>query len=176
MRNELLELSLRQTLSAEEQARAQAILDQNPVLRQAWEQDRQLSQLLERLPNRPISSNFTALVLQAVEQSKPIEARWALSRLVIPLIHWRWLRPAAVATIVICASSAGYHHHLRQTRWEMARSLVAVSALAEIAHPNLVKDFDLLEQFSGGRFESSRHLVSAEANPVDMALLADLQP
>src|SRR6266566_6235520 len=66
--NQLLDTARRRKLTGEEEARVQACLARDPQARAVWEEELALSQLLNRLPDAPLASNFTAQVLQAVER------------------------------------------------------------------------------------------------------------
>ena len=64
---ELMRLSWKRKLTPEEESRLEAWLAANPKARTEWNEDRALGRALHSLPDVPISSNFTARVLQAVE-------------------------------------------------------------------------------------------------------------
>jgi hypothetical protein len=166
--DELLDLSRRQVLSAAQKSRLQMILVKHPELKETWEQDNLLNLTLHHLPDCPLSSNFTALVLQAVTQPQSAKRRTRAAGW-LQFICWDWMRPAAATMIIMGVGLAGYNYHRQQSRWEMARSLVAIASLTELASPNLVKDFDLIQRLNQGGAGL------AEGNPIDVALLADLQ-
>src|SRR5438094_9575636 len=67
--NQLLDTALRRKLTAEEEAQVQACLARDPQAKAVWEEEMALSQMLNRLPDAPLSSNFTAQVLEAVERN-----------------------------------------------------------------------------------------------------------
>src|SRR5262245_66668141 len=64
---ELLEASWRRKLTPEEETRLQHYLAAHPEAQAEWEDEMALSFHLRQLPDAPLSSNFTARVLEAVE-------------------------------------------------------------------------------------------------------------
>src|SRR5262245_19120401 len=65
--NELLEASWRRKLTAEEEAQLRAWLVAHPEAQADWDEEALLTQQLERLPNAPLASNFTAQVMGKLE-------------------------------------------------------------------------------------------------------------
>ncbi len=63
----LLEASWQRPLTPEEEAELQPYLAAHPEAQAEWDEDILLTQQLRQLPAAPLSSNFTALVLQAVK-------------------------------------------------------------------------------------------------------------
>src|SRR5207249_11019761 len=68
--NLLLENATRRELSAVEEARLHAHLASDPSAKAVWEEEMALSQLLHRLPDAPLATNFAAQVLEAVEREE----------------------------------------------------------------------------------------------------------
>src|SRR5437867_10645652 len=94
--NRLLDIAQRRPLTPAEEVRVREYTLERPEARNLWEEEAALNHVLSRLPQAPLSSNFTAQVLHAVgrEQDGALTsatvAGW--SRL------WRW-RPLAAATV-----------------------------------------------------------------------------
>src|SRR6266436_5449915 len=65
--SKLLETSWRRPLTPEEEARLHAYFAEHPEARSQWEEEAILSRQLSQLPDAPLSSNFTALVMQAMD-------------------------------------------------------------------------------------------------------------
>ena len=84
----------------------------------------ELRELLSRLPDAPVPSNFTARVMQAVELEESQAARWR---------GWRWnwhalLPRAAVAAAVVVAAGFTFHQHeIYNRRAEIAKNVVLVA-------------------------------------------------
>ena len=122
--------------------------------------DRQLDALLRALPDRPVPSNFTARVLQAVdhEASRPAApAWWEMFRHPLQL-----LPRVAVTGLALYLGLFGYEHHALAERRAYARSVEAVTQVASLPSPDALKDFDAI-----------RHLNATPA--ADHDLLALLQ-
>src|SRR5688572_31432605 len=101
---ELVETSWRRKLTSEEEAELRAYLAAHPELQEEWEDEVFLTQRLDRLPNAPLASNFTAQVLQKLDLDVAREERatrrpWQMS-------GWgrRWLPRYASAGLVILRS------------------------------------------------------------------------
>ena len=103
----------------------------------------ELRELLSRLTDAPVSSNFTARVMQAVELEELQAARtrgW----------HWNWHsllpRAAATATVVIAAGFAFYQHEIYNGRVEIAQNFVLVAnALPSV---DALQNFDAIQRMS----------------------------
>jgi len=103
----------------------------------------ELRELLSRLADAPVSSNFTARVMQAVELEELQAARtrgW----------HWNWHsllpRAAATATVVIAAGFAFYQHEIYNGRVEIAKNFVLVAnALPSV---DALQNFDAIQRMS----------------------------
>ncbi len=104
----------------------------------------ELRELLSRLPDAPVASNFTARVMQAVALEESRRARrWNF----IP--NWRAFLPrAAVATAVILfAGLTLQHHELAARRATFAKNAALV---AETPMPSVdaLKNFDAIRRMS----------------------------
>ena len=119
--NQLLDTALRRKLSAEEQAQVQVCLARDPQAKAVWEAEMALSQLLNQLPDAPLSSNFTAQVLQAVERDLRRHRRDP------KLLRWFGPgRPAqqwAAACLVVVLAGLGYWRFESVRREKMALAL-----------------------------------------------------
>ncbi len=153
--NKLREASWRRPLTASEEAELRAWLAAHPEAQAEWESDAALNDLLSRVPNAPVPTNFTTRVLQAVERdaaAAPQPTRWTWP--------WRaWLPKAALAAIAL--TLAGFYYQQRQSaeRVDLVRNAAAVSQFAAFSDPTVLKDFDTICRLS-------------EASPADPDLLA----
>jgi anti-sigma factor RsiW len=135
--DDLFRLSLQPELSPEEESKLEAWLDAHPDACAAWEQDRALGRALQSLPDAPMSSNFTARVMQELDLAEAREERksggW---RLLWPRLGWA---AAALALTVF---------GVQQFRNAQRAQLVADAALVskDIARlPDAFRDFDVVE-------------------------------
>ena len=109
--------------------------------------DARLDKLLRGLPDKSVSSNFTARVMQAVERemSTPAQARagsWA---------GWlRFIPRAAVAMVVVTFSSFAWHQHRVHQRTSMAQSVATVSRTVAkvdpLTDPGVFANFDAINR------------------------------
>jgi anti-sigma factor RsiW len=140
----LIEESWHRPLTADEASRLDAWLAANPAVRTDWETDAALTRELQRLPNAPMASNFTAQVMVSVER----ELREAARR-PSPLERFsRWLRrPAsrlAWAVLLIAAGLFGYQQHRANVREEMAKGLSLLASMATLSDPAVFEDFEAI--------------------------------
>ena len=142
----LLAESWRRALTPEETARLQAFLTSQPERAEEWADEVALNEALDRLPQAPVSSNFTALVMQAVERDSAREpAAFNQGR------TWlgRWLRrPAsglAWAALLMLTLWLGFQQFHTQPKTEQARNL-AVILQAVAPEPGVFEDFDAIQR------------------------------
>ncbi len=108
-----------------------------------------LEQLLEQLPAAPpVSTNFTAQVLAAVERARPPPKVRARRR------DWRfwvlgsgWLPRAAAAALALALGLVSWHAVKVHARRAMAQSVVQLSPLVA-SHPDLLRNFDAIHRLS----------------------------
>jgi hypothetical protein len=103
---------------------------------------RQVRGLLTRLPDVPVSSNFTARVMQAIELDAMRESRWRLFGW-----HWRAILPrtAAATVIVGLASFTIYQHEIYLQQVALARS-AALVASQPMPSVDALKNFDAIQR------------------------------
>jgi len=103
---------------------------------------RQLRELLSRLPDAPLASNFTARVLRAIEAEEMRRSRWGV-------LTWNWR--VFFPRVTVTAAAAGiavvalYQHQLGIQRQNLVRSVVVV---ASQPMPSLeaLKNFDAIQR------------------------------
>lgn len=135
------EINWRRPLSDAEQAELRAVLAKNPGALADLEMETELTRALAKLPNAPVSSNFTARVLQAVE----LEAKRGACHPENSFLAWLrlgWLPKFAFATLLVCAGLAGYQRHTIVARARLANEVAAVSAAS--AAVSIPEDFEAI--------------------------------
>jgi len=140
----LLEKRWRHPLTAAEEAGVRAWLARHPESIADWDLERQLSETLEKLPDVPVPSNFTARVLQAIERGEadprhsPRRPRWWV-RILLPRMAM------AVAALGIVGV---YHEHTTATakRAELVQGVKVVTAVSSLPSPEILQDFDTIRQ------------------------------
>jgi len=144
----LREEQWRRKLTEAEETELRAYFAAHPEAQEDWESDAELNQLLEHLHQAPpVSSNFTALVLQAVERDSAAAER-ASGRSVLQYFH-RWLPRAAVASLVLGVGVIAYEHHEVNVRAEMARNAARITEIVSASsNPELLQDFEAIRRLS----------------------------
>ena len=144
--DQLLQTALERELTAEELAQLDDFLAQNQAERFEIEA---VDQLLAKLPDVTVSSNFTHRVMDAarreVQLAPALGQALGLSwwqRLLSP--QHRIMRLGSAAAVVLLVSVLSYQFHLSQDRAKMAESLQTVATIAEIAS-ELLADFDAID-------------------------------
>jgi anti-sigma factor RsiW len=105
----------------------------------------ELRELLSRLPDAPVPSNFTARVMRAVEHEELQAARtrgW----------HWRWHsllpRVAVAAVAVVMAGLAVQQHEVNAHRERLARNVALVANAQPLPSVEALKNFDAIQRMS----------------------------
>lgn len=161
---ELMEAGWRRRLTATEQAQLHTELAEHPELRAAAEDEAGLSHLLERLPDAPVASNFTALVLQAARRDS---ARPAPRPFLAELWSRLFPRPAAGATwlaLMLCLGWLAVQQTQSNSRRQRATELVTISGAAALSDPGLLQDFDAIRRLPQPEDEELFALLSTVPN------------
>jgi anti-sigma factor RsiW len=139
----LRELSWQRKLTEAEEAELRTWLAAHPDAQADWEAEAGLNAALERLPDVPVPSNFTARVLQAVEREAAVQRRrsaWTWGGR-----PWlRWLPKAAFAAVILGAGLVSYHQFQAARFAAYARSVAAVSEVSSLPSPEILQDFDTI--------------------------------
>lgn len=147
--NDLIKRALRGKLTEAEKRQFDHRLAADPAFRDLFEQEQSLDRALDRLPNIPVSTNFTTLVLQSVRSETrpavPTKSRWPF-----PLPY---LRLAAGLVVVAVGGLYSVNEYRKSEQREMVRSVASftgvASAIASEESPNLVfQDFDAIKRYS----------------------------
>jgi anti-sigma factor RsiW len=157
--NELELEALRRPLKADEETALQAYLAAHPEAQADWQTDLALNHVLRRLFDAPLSSNFTAQLLQAVEREERIAARRPPRTRWLRVWSWRWPAQAALAGVVACACLLSYAQYRSVARVRLAESVEAIYGVASLPS-------DVLENVDA---------ISQAPPEVDVKLLAALQ-
>jgi anti-sigma factor RsiW len=159
--NPLMEKSWRRKLTPAEAAELQAWLADHPEARADCEAELRLTEAMNRLPDAPVPSNFTACVLQAVERESGAESRSRTP-------HWKWslrllLPRAAMAAVVLGAGFLSYRQHsIVEHRTELAQRVKVVAALPnpEILQPEILQNFDTIQKMGPAAAGPDRVLIA----------------
>lgn len=144
---QLRETAWRRALTDDEEARRQAHLAARPEAEADWEADAALTQLLGQVPDVPVPSNFTALVLQALERDEAAARPASLAARLGDLLR-RFGPRLAWASVVLAVAWLGYHQHRIHTRDQMAQGLLRFTEAAGLKDPAVFKDFEAILRLS----------------------------
>jgi hypothetical protein len=139
------ELSWRRRLTPVEEAELGVWLRSHPEAQAQWEAEAGLTEALRRLPDAPVSSNFTARVLAAAEREENGAAARARGQARLWPGWAGWLtRKLAFGAVVVTAGVLSYHHFQASHRAELVRSVKTLSEVASM--PDILQDFDAIQR------------------------------
>ena len=161
---ELLEASWRRKLTPEEETRLQHYLAAHPEAQAEWEDEMALSFHLRQLPDAPLSSNFTARVLEAVElEQRRQERALPISRLVC-CRDWmkRYLAQVAATALLFVLLAAGFQQYRTYTRKQVAESVGQFYSVTTVfPRPEVFEDFEVIHQLGQVQPVSDEELLAA---------------
>ncbi|MDB6027729.1 MAG: hypothetical protein JWM68_3952 [Verrucomicrobiales bacterium] len=156
----LKERSWQRKLTPQEEAELNAFLAAHPEAEIDWTEETALTECLDQLPDAPVSSNFTAQVLQAIELDEKRISRvqkrgWTAWR-----AGFKWVFRSAIAGSVACvALLISYQHQLSQ-RFEMAQNLGHVVS-ATNSKMEWLPDFEAINRMSRVQSPADEELLAA---------------
>jgi anti-sigma factor RsiW len=140
----LRESSWRRKLTDAELAELRAQFAADPAARADWEMESALQSALDRLPDAPVPSNFTARVLQAVEREAARPRGWAW--------NWNWhalLPRLALATAVVMLGGLALHQHaVRSQRIALVKTVARATVGQPVPSPEALENFDAIRRMS----------------------------
>lgn len=143
----LREIAWRRPLTDAEQAELREWLAAHPEHQPDAEVEAALTQVLAKLPDAPMPSNFTSRVLQTIEREERTFQR------VEPQSSpgwWRSLIPRlAIATVVITISGVSYRHYQNVKQAELvdaAEEFVTVAGTGPLSDPTVLEDFEVIRR------------------------------
>jgi anti-sigma factor RsiW len=160
---DLILRALRDELTEEDRATFEQLLSRDPAFRADWASERALDRAISTLPNAPLSSNFTARVLQLASLPEAPAAP-ARARVRWPILRWT----GAMAAILVLALTAARHQHTTAQR-QLAENVNIFREVASVISPELPPT----EVFAN--FDSIQRLSIPAESEMDMELLLALQ-
>ena len=139
------ESSWRRKLTDAEAAQLRAWLATHPGAQADWEAEASLNEVLDRLPDAPVASNFTARVLQAIERETAASSR---SHKPSGWQSWRWLPRMAVAAVVVGAGLFSRYEFLLAQRTKLVQSVKVVANVSLLPSPAILQDFDAIQRLT----------------------------
>jgi hypothetical protein len=162
---QIREAARRRGLTAAEAGELREHLSRHPGERESWQEELALTSLLQGMPDAPLSSNFTARVLQEIELPAPREASFSFSAW---LDLRRWLPRLSAATLVVALSLSGWSWHRNMERADLAASLSDLSreidgslTAARIPPVEVLQDFDVIGKLGPVRGLADEELLDA---------------
>jgi hypothetical protein len=101
-----------------------------------------LDNMLNRLPNTPVPSNFTAHVLNAIELEEKAGARASVW-------NWRWIFPRlAVATAVLIFAGRSIQRYETRVQHQLLAKNLATLARAQAPSVDALENLDAIQRMS----------------------------
>jgi hypothetical protein len=156
--NGLADAVRRGKLTTGKEAQLHIYLATHPEERASWDDELSLNHLLGQVPDAPISSNFTARVLELAAQdnlrsSSPQPRFWRW------LVAGHWAPKLATMAAAVCLSLLGYHQHQLTTRKEVARTLATMAVTGNSLE--LLENFDAIQRLTQVPRNVDRDLIAA---------------
>lgn len=125
---------------------AMAVLKWKDTMKNETQEMREMRQLLSRLPDAPVSSNFTARVMQAVELEETRGSRgWNF-------LAWNWhalLPRFAVLTAILLFAGVAFHQYQTETqRAAIAQSIKRIASVKQLPSVDALQNFDAIQRMS----------------------------
>jgi hypothetical protein len=102
---------------------------------------------LDRLPPAPVSSNFTALVLQAVQRA-PARPAWRRRFDPASWLPAGWVPRVALGATMVCLSLLTVREYQTIQRQRMARDLASVGSLASLEPVDWLQNFQTIKNLN----------------------------
>ena len=158
---QLREASWRRRLTQTEDASLQHYLSNHPEAHEDWLTETELSRLLRQLPDAPVSSNFTARVVQAARLEAATRQRAGAWNWPAWLSIGNWLPKTAVATLAVgLLLSLGYNQHQKHMRAAFARNVVQLTDAVSASDPELMQDFEPIRQMGETQPKADLELIA----------------
>ena len=145
----LRETSWERPLTAAEEIQLAEWLEAHPEDLGDWELEQSLTGALDRLPDAPVSSNFTARLMQSIEleerrtkRETKVVSWWDMAA------PWRWVLRGGLASVVLAAGLLAVHQVQMQQRQQLAESVAAVSTVSSMPNPEILQDFEAIRALS----------------------------
>jgi hypothetical protein len=122
-----------------------AELRAKPEIAADLELESRLSEMLAKIPDAPVASNFTARLMQAVEleESRP-PRRWSFT--------WNWHallpRIAVTAAVMLFAGVSFHHYELTSQRTALAKNIALVAGSQPLPSVDVLDNFDAIQRMS----------------------------
>jgi|YNPNPStandDraft_1061719.scaffolds.fasta_scaffold03662_8 anti-sigma factor RsiW len=157
--DKFLAIASRRELTAAEIAELHALLNERPDLKAVWQEEEQLNRLLRKLPEPPVSTNFTARVLERV-QKQPVR-RPSVSFLAPLRALWQFRYALRLAAVVLLGAVVIGVHQRRAANENALRSWLAALPADGLAEVELWSDFEAIRHLPSEPLPSIHELADA---------------
>jgi hypothetical protein len=157
--NKLRDAAWRGKLTPAEEARLQAHLVLQPDEQADWEEDLALTSAIRAVPNAPLSSNFTAQVMQAVAcEQREVERRGPVAS---PWRAWwhRFHTRLAWAALILLGGPTALLFYQNASQKAFVRNVAEVSTLAALPGAEVLQDFEAINQLRHASAASDEALI-----------------
>ncbi len=145
----LREISWERSLTPAEETLLAEWLTTHPADRADWELEQSLDGALDQLPDAPLSTNFTARLMQSIDLEEHREDRrardvswWDFAT------PWRWVLRGGLASVILAAGLLTFHQVQVQQRQQLAESVAAVSNVSSMPSTEMLQDFEAIRALS----------------------------
>lgn len=141
------ELLWRRVLTHAEQSELRALLEAHPDLAERHTEELALNRLIERLPDAPVPTNFTARVMQDIGREEAATAREER-----PSVSWlqRLFPKLAFASVLLAAGLFAWQRNLSYHRQRDASDIAAVVGSKDLLSVEVLQNFDSIEKLGHG--------------------------
>jgi anti-sigma factor RsiW len=145
---EIRELTWRGKLSPAQQKELETWLALHPEEKESLALDARLTDSVQKLADTPVSSNFTARVLEQVRLEQGAAERASRQR-TSSVFRWRWLIRTATAAVLVAAAGVTWKQaESARTAEEIARSVTLVSEVTSLPDAEVLRDFEAIQAMS----------------------------
>ena len=161
-----LDTAIRRKLSPDEEKRLEDRLAEDPSAKAAWEEEMALNRLLNRLPDAPLASNFTAQVLRAIARdARPRRSRAPMLFRWLGLRRPAWRLAAAGLALGLAGLAQFQYQSIRRERMAVALTSVAgkldtVSDLTSLPSVEVWGDFEAINRLSQTQPQADEQLLA----------------
>lgn len=141
----LREIAWRRRLTPAEQTEWQAWLAEHPEAQAEAELDTALDAALTHQADAPVSSNFTARVMQTIEA----DARREVRPIAPALSWWHKLMPRlAVAAVVLSVGALAYRQYLVEKQKDLTGAAKEIAGAQQLSSATVIADFEVIRSLT----------------------------
>ncbi len=150
----LIELALKGGLDERKEARLLQYFENNPAEQSRIEEDIILGRLLKNLPSIPVSSNFTARVMEAIGKEEAVEEIPVSPQSIFSYILHNIVPKFVSICLMLALIGLGYFSYSESKRVKLAGSIAELERVAMLGDKEsglpveIFKDFDVIQNIN----------------------------